>query len=87
MTKALVQWKGVTKGKGKRSPVSEELRLTGKTSPRRGLQAESLPQQRSALKWGLREVQSGSTPSYHTAELPSPVLPGLTGSFPQVINQ
>jgi len=32
-------------------------------------------------------VQPGSTPSYHTPELPSPVLPGLPGSFPQVLNQ
>jgi len=32
-------------------------------------------------------VQPGSTPSHHTAELPSPVLPGLTGSLPQVLNQ
>ena len=40
-------------------------------------------QQQSALKWDLREVQPGSTPSGHTAELPSPVLPGLTGPFPR----
>jgi len=32
-------------------------------------------------------VQPGSIPSSHTAELPSPVLPELTGSFPQVLNQ
>ena len=43
------------------------------------LQKESLPQWQSALKWGgLGEVQPGSTPSCHTAELPSPVLPQLT---------
>jgi len=59
----------------------------GKASPRRDLQKENLPGWQSALKWGLREVQPGSTPPRHTAELPSPVLPGLTGSFPQVLNQ
>jgi len=32
-------------------------------------------------------VQPGSNPCSHTAQLPSPVLPGLTGSFPQVLNQ
>ena len=32
-------------------------------------------------------MQPGYTPSYHTAALPSPVLPGLTGSFPQVLHQ
>jgi len=58
-----------------------------KAPPRKDLQKEILPQWQSALKWGLREVQPGSTPSCHTAELPSPVLPGLTGSFPQVLNQ
>jgi len=42
----------------------------------------SFPHRQSALKLGLREVQPGSTPSDHTAELPSPVLPGLTWSFP-----
>ena len=61
--------------------------LTGKTPQGRDLQPEILPQWQSALQWGLREVQPGSTPSSHTAELPSPVLPGLTGSFPQVLNQ
>jgi len=61
--------------------------LQGKASPRRDLQEEILPQWQSALKWGLREVQPGSTPSGHTAELPSPVLPGLTRSFPQVLSQ
>ena len=49
--------------------------------------AEIFPYGQSALKWGLREVQPGSTPSGHTAELPSPVLPGLTWFFPQVLNQ
>jgi len=62
-------------------------RLTGKTPHRRDLQPEILPQWQSALKWGLREVQPGCSPSAHTAELPSPVLPGLTGSFPQVLHQ
>ena len=31
-------------------------------------------------------MQPGSTPSGHTTEWPSPVLPGLTGSFPQVLS-
>ena len=62
-------------------------RLTGKTPQGRNLQPECLPQWQSALKWGLTEVQPGSMPSSHTAELPSPVLPGLTRSFSQVLNQ
>lgn len=61
--------------------------LTGKTPQRRDLQSETLPEWQSALKWGLREVQPGSTLSSHTGELPSPVLPGLTGSFSQLLNQ
>ena len=65
--------------------------LTGveahKNSLRSNLQEEILPQWQSALKWGLGEVQPGSTPSGHTAELPSPVLPWLTQCLPQVINQ
>ena len=56
-------------------------------STRSNLQKENLPQWQTALKWGLGEVQPGSTPSGHTAELPSPVLPGLTQCSPQVINQ
>ena len=32
-------------------------------------------------------MEPGSTPSGHTGELPSPVLPWLTQSLPQVINQ
>jgi len=36
--------------------------------PERDLQKEILPQWQSALKWGLREVQPGSTPSGHTGE-------------------
>ena len=59
----------------------------GKASPKRDLQEKNLPPWQPALKWDLREVQPGSSPSYHTAELPSPVLSGLTGSFPQVFNQ
>jgi len=57
----------------------------GKASP--GRISSWTAQWQSALKWDLREVQPGSTPSGHTAELPSPVLPGLTGSFPQVLSQ
>ncbi len=53
------------------------------SSTKGDLQRESLPPWQSALKWGLREVQPGSTPSSHTGELPSPVLPGLTGPFPR----
>ena len=51
------------------------------------LEEEILPQWQSALKWGLGEVQPGSTPSGHTAELPSPVLLWLTQCLPQVVNQ
>eukprot|EP00076_Gallus_gallus_P036687 XP_025002225.1 uncharacterized protein LOC107051196 isoform X2 [Gallus gallus] len=51
--------------------------------PERDLQKEILPQRHSVLNWGLREAQPGSTRCGHTAELPSPVLPRLTGSFPQ----
>jgi len=58
-----------------------------RNSPRSYLQREILPQWQSALKWGLGEVQPGSTPSSHTAELPSPVLPRLTRCLPQVVNQ
>jgi len=62
-------------------------RLARGTPQGRDVQKENLPGWQSALKWVLREVQPGSTPPGHTAELPSPVLPGLTGSFPQVLNQ
>ena len=58
-----------------------------KNSKRSNLHKEIIPQWQSALKWGLGEVQPGSTPSGHTAELPSPVLPRLTQCLPQVINQ
>ena len=75
------------KEKEKCSPISEDLGFAIETPQRRDLQPEILPQWQSALKLGLREVQPGSTPSGHTAELPSPVLPGLTGSFPQVLSQ
>ena len=75
------------KEKGKVLTHLWRSRSTGKTPPRRDLQPEILPQGQSVLKWGLREVQPGSTLSDCTAELPSPVLPGLTGSFPQVLHQ
>jgi len=39
------------------------------------------------LNGGLGEVEPGSTPSDHTGELPSPVLPWLNQCLPQVINQ
>jgi len=54
---------------------------------RSDLWKEILPQWQSALKWGLGEVEPGSTPSGHTGELSSPVLPGLSWSFPHVLNQ
>ena len=54
---------------------------------RSDLWKEILPQWQSALKWGLGEVEPGSTPSSHTGELPSPVLPQLAQCLPEVINQ
>ena len=51
--------------------------FAGNAAQREDLQEEILPQWQSALKWGLG----------NTGELPSPVLPQLTQSFPQVINQ
>jgi len=69
-------------------PISEGSRLAGESSTKEeDLQKEIFPQWQSALKWGLREVQPDSPSSSCTAELPSPVLPGLTRSFPQVLNQ
>ena len=53
----------------------------------REIKRTNLPQQQSALKWGLRKLQPGFTPSSHTGKLPSPVLPWLTQCLPQVINQ
>jgi len=50
----------------------------------RNLQREILPQWQSDLKWGSR--RDAAIPSSHTAELPSPVLPGLTQCLSQVIN-
>uniref|UniRef100_A0A803XLL4 KRAB domain-containing protein n=1 Tax=Meleagris gallopavo TaxID=9103 RepID=A0A803XLL4_MELGA len=45
----------------------------------------------SREEWALLDPQCvaslGSSPSCCTAELPSPVLPWLTWSFPQVLNQ
>jgi len=58
-----------------------------KNSTRNNLQEEILPQWQSAFKWGLGEVEPGSTPSGHTDELPSPVLLWLTRCLPQVVNQ
>ena len=86
----LAWWKGDTRVKwqngqtGKEcSPISKDLGLWGKTPQGRDLPPETLPQWQSALKWDLREVQPGSTSSGHTDELPSSVLPGLTGPFPR----
>ena len=88
MTEGPVQQKGTIKGSKKIThPYQKSPDLQGKAPPKKDLQQENLPSWQSALKWGLREVQPGSTPSGHTAELPSPVLPGMTGSFPQVPNQ
>jgi len=53
--------------------------LLERTLLEKNLQAEIL------LPW--QPLNGVCTPSGHTAELPSPVLPGLTGSFPQVLNQ
>lgn len=53
-------------------------KLTGKIPQGRDLQPKILLEQQSALKYGLREVQPGSTAPGHTAELPSLVLPCLT---------
>ena len=58
-----------------------------KPSKQSDLQKKILPQWQSALKWGLGEVEPGSTPSGHTAALPSPMLPQLTQCPPQVINK
>ena len=58
-----------------------------KSSKRSNCQKEILPQWQSALKWGLGEVESGSTPSGHTAELASPVFPWLSQCLLQVISQ
>jgi len=67
------------------SPISKDL---GSLSLKGGIYNQRTSQRwQSAVKWGLREMQPGSTPSGHTAELPSPMLPGLTWSFPQVISQ
>ena len=86
--KGLAQQRGaIREGKKIAHPYQKIPGSQEKAPPKRDLWKEILPQWQSALKWGLREVQPGSTPSGHTAELPSPVLPGLTGSFPQVLNQ
>jgi len=67
--------------------MSKALGSQQKASNKRDLQKKILLQWQSALKWDLGEVQPGSTPSDHTAGLPSPVLPGLTQCLPQVANQ
>jgi len=58
-----------------------------KKPKRNNLQKEIILWWQSAIKWGLGEVEPGSTPSSHTGELPSPVLPCLTQCLPQLINQ
>ena len=71
-------WKGTIRNKWKM--------FTHAVSSQEKLQ-EILPRWQSALKWGLGEVEPGSTPSGHTGELPSLVLPQLTQCSPQLINQ
>ena len=58
-----------------------------KNSKRSNLQKEILTYWQSALKWGLGEVEPGSTPSCHTGELPSSVLLWLSKCLPQVISR
>ena len=58
-----------------------------KKPKRNNLQKEIILWWQSAIKWGLGEVEPGSTPSSHTGELPSPVLPWLTQCLPQVNSQ
>ena len=53
-----------------------------KNSKGSNLEKEILSQWQSALKWGLGKVETGSTPSGHKGELPSPVLPQLTQCLP-----
>ena len=80
-------WKDYHGEKEEKLTHIQESRLVAENSKRSHLQKEILPYLQSALKWSLGEVYPGSTPSGHTAELPPPVLPGLTQSLPQVINQ
>ena len=61
---------------------SEDTSAYGKKTAQEDLQADTLPHWQRALRWGLREVQPGSTPPAHTTASPSPVLPELTGPFP-----
>jgi len=56
-------------------------------SKRSDLQTEILPPWESALKWGLGEVQPGSTPLVTQVKLRSPVPLQLTQCSPQVVNQ
>jgi len=67
-TEGPAQQKGAVK-KGKKN-AHRYQKIPGsprKASPRRDLQKDTLPQGQSALKWGLREEQPGSTPSDHSA--------------------
>jgi len=73
--------------KKKCSPASKNLSLQGRLHKGELSNQRSLLNRGSAFNWGLRGVQPGSTPSSHTGELPSPVLPGLTGSSSKVLNQ
>jgi len=75
-------WKETIKDKWNAHPCPK---LTAENSKGKDPQKEILPQWQSALKWGLGEMQPGSTPSGRTGELPSPVLPWLTQGLPQMI--
>ena len=68
----------VERDKQKKINAHPCLMLIVKDPKGSNLQKETPPQGQLALKWGLGEVQPGSTPSGHTAELPSLVLPCLT---------
>jgi len=63
--------------KGKALTHLWRSKFAGKTPQRTDLQPKIFLQWQSAFKWVLIQVQPGSTPSGHTGELPSPVLPGL----------
>jgi len=65
------------------SPISEDSRFAGESITKEGSPTRDPCQWQSALQWGLREVQPGSTPSCLTAELPPPVLQGWPGPFPR----
>jgi len=83
-TNRLTQMVWCYKGEQKVLTCLWRSKLTRKTPQGSDLQPEILPQWQSALKWGLRGVEPGSTHSGSTGELPSSVLPGLAGSLLQL---